>query len=106
MLIRNTIASAMFVLLLVAGSAWAGGDAARGKELATDCADCHGADFKGDEDITGLAGKDAAYLVAEMKKFKSGERVDEDGMMKDYVADLSDQDMEDLAAYFASLPAK
>lgn len=106
MLIKNVIATAMFSVLLMAGSAWAGGDAAKGKELATDCADCHGSDFKGDMDIVGLAGKDPAYLVAEMKKFKSGERVDSDGMMKDYVADLSDQDMEDLAAYFASLPGK
>jgi len=104
MLIKNVVATAMFSLLLMAGSAWAGGDVAKGKELAADCADCHGEDFKGDEDVTGLAGKDAASLVAEMKKFKTGERVDEDEMMKDYVADLSDQDMEDLAAYFASLP--
>ena len=93
----------MFILMLAAGSAQAGGDAARGAELAVDCADCHGDDGKGDEDIPSIAGMDAAKQLKELMDFKSGAREDEDGDMTDSVEDLSEQDMADLAAYFATL---
>jgi cytochrome c553 len=97
----------MIALLLtafaVAAPVQAGGDAARGAELAVDCADCHGADGMGDEDNPKLAGLDEAYQIEQLKAFKSGERVDEEEMMSMYAEDLSDQDMADLAAYYASL---
>ena len=97
----------MIALLLtafaVAAPVQAGGDAARGAELAVDCADCHGADGMGDEDNPKLAGLDEAYQIEQLKAFKSGERVDEEEMMSMYAKDLSDQDMADLAAYYASL---
>ncbi len=106
MLSKKLIIAVMFILMLAAGGVQAGGDAARGAELAVDCADCHGEDSKGDEDTPALAGLDEATQIEALKAFKSGERVDEDEMMIDYVEDLSDQDMADLAAYFASLPAE
>ncbi len=106
MLSKKLIIAVMFVLMLAVGSVQAGGDAARGAELAVDCADCHGDDGLGDEDTPALAGMDEAAQVKELKAFKSGERVDEDEMMFDYVEELSDQDMADLAAYFHSLPAE
>jgi cytochrome c553 len=93
----------MFVLMLAAGSIQAGGDAARGAELAVDCADCHGEDGMGDEDNPKIAGMDEAEFVGALKGYKSGEREDESGMMADYAVDLSEQDMADLAAYFKSL---
>ena len=40
MLTKKLIIAAMFMLLLMAGNLQAGGDAARGAELAVDCADC------------------------------------------------------------------
>jgi len=96
----------MFILMLAAGGVQAGGDAARGAELAVDCADCHGDDGLGDEDFPTLVGLEKEYQIAQMMAFQSGERVDEDEMMADYVADLSEQDMADIAAYFATLPAE
>ena len=93
----------MFVLMLAAGSVQAGGDAARGAELAVDCADCHGEDGMGDEDNPKIAGMDEAEFVGALKGYKSGEREDESGMMADYAVDLSEQDMADLAAHFKSL---
>jgi cytochrome c553 len=81
----------------------AGGDAARGAELAVDCADCHGEDGMGDEDNPKIAGMDEAAFVAALKGYKSGEREDESGMMADYAAELSEQDMADLAAHYKSL---
>jgi cytochrome c553 len=101
MLNKKLIVSMMFVLLLSAGTVYAGGDAERGAELAADCADCHGDDGKGDGDIPSIAGMDAAEHAKALADFKSGAVESE---MADYVADLSEQDMADLAAYFATLP--
>jgi cytochrome c553 len=92
-----------FVLLLAAAPVQAGGDPARGQELAVDCADCHGEDGMGDEDSPAIAGMDEAKHIAALQAFKSGERVDEEEMMTMYAEDLSEQDMADLAAYYKSL---
>ena len=102
MLNKKVIIAMMFILMLAAGNAYAGGDAAKGAELAIDCADCHGDDGKGDEDIPSIAGMDAARHAKALADFKSGAVESED--MVDYVEDLSEQDMADVAAYFATLP--
>ena len=104
MLTKKLIIAAMFMLMLLAGNAQAGGDPAKGEELALDCADCHGDDGLGDEDVPAIAGMDAADQVKELMAFKSGEREDEEEDMVDSVEDLSEQDMADLAAYYSSLP--
>lgn len=106
MLTKRLIFALMFILMLAAGSVQAGGDAARGAELAVDCADCHGDDGLGDEDIPAIAGMDAAEHAKALADYKSGAKEDEDGDMTDTVEDLSEQDMADLAAYFATLPGK
>lgn len=103
MLTRKLTAAVLFALLLAAGAAQAGGDPARGQELSVDCADCHGEDGLGDEDNPPVAGLDEAYAVEQMQAFKSGARPDEQDAMVMYVEDLSDQDMADLAAYYATL---
>lgn len=106
MLTRKLMIAMIFVLMLAAGGVQAGGDVARGQELAVDCADCHGDDGLGDEDVPAIAGMDAAEQLKELMDFKSGAREDEEGDMIDSVEDLSEQDMADLAAYFATLPGK
>jgi len=95
--------AAMFIMLLAAGNIQAGGDAEKGKALSIDCTDCHGDDGKGDEDNPPLAGLEEAYQVEQLKAFASGARVDEDEMMGMFAEDLSEQDMADLAAYYATL---
>jgi cytochrome c553 len=95
--------TAIFIMMLAAGAVQAGGDVANGQALSADCVDCHGADGKGDEDSPALAGLDEAYHMEQLKAFASGERVDEDEMMGMYAEDLSEQDMADLAAYYATL---
>jgi cytochrome c553 len=103
MLTNKPLIGMMFVLMLTVGGVQAGGDAARGAELAADCAACHGDDGKGDEDIPGLAGMDAAEHAKKLADYKSGAV---DSEMADYVGDLSEQDMSDIAAYYATLPGK
>mgnify|MGYP001823815507 CR=1 FL=1 len=94
----------LFILMLAAGSAVAGGDAARGEELAADCAMCHGDAGEGDGgDSPAIAGMDPGAHVAALKGYASGEKEDASGMMADYAAALSEQDMADVAAYYASL---
>ena len=104
MLTRKIIFAVMFILMLAAGAVQAGGDVAKGQELAAaDCADCHGDDGKGDEDNPSIAGLDPAKHIDMLKGYKSGEIPDDDEMMVDSVEALSDQDMADLAAYYATL---
>lgn len=103
MLTKKLLIAMMFILMFAAGGVQAGGDAARGAELATDCADCHGADGMGDEDIPGIAGMDAAEHAKMLADYQSGAVESE---MADYVGDLSEQDIADIAAYYATLPAK
>ena len=65
---------------------------------------CHGDSGEGDGDETpAIAGMDEAEHVAALKAYASGERDDPSGMMADYAVDLSEQDMADLAAYYATL---
>ena len=90
------------ILMLAAGGIKAGSDVARGAELAADCAICHGDDGKGDEDMPAIAGMNEAEHAKKLADFKSGAVESE---MADYVSDLSEQDMSDLAAYYATLPS-
>jgi len=92
----------MFALLAVAGAVQAGGDAAAGKALSAECADCHGADGKGDDAGTpGIAGLDEGKHVEMLKGYQSGEL--EGDMMPMMVEALSEEDMANLAAYYATL---
>jgi len=106
MLTKNPMIIFMFVLSLLVGNVQAGGDATRGQELAEDCADCHGDDGLGDDDFPPIAGLDAAKIRKELADFKSGARVDEYEDMVDTAAELSEQDIADLAAYLTTLPGK
>jgi cytochrome c553 len=105
MLIEKPIFAAIFILMLTTGAVQAGEDLAAGAALAVECAMCHGEDGKGNADIPALAGLDDADMIEQLKAFKSGERVDENELMPMYTEDLSDQDMADLAAYYATLSA-
>jgi cytochrome c553 len=67
------------------------------------CGTCHGADLNGLGPVPGIAGRSPSYLVRQMNDMKVGAR---DGvwtpLMKPVVANLSDEDMIDIAAYTAS----
>ena len=96
------------ILLLGMGSVSANenaaqnGDKARGMELSSDCAACHGDEGKGDSEFPRIAGMDSVSLVKALVDYQSGTLESE--FMADYASELSMQDMADLAAYYASLP--
>lgn len=81
----------------------AGGDAAAGKEKAQLCFACHGEDGNSTNAIyPKLRGQYADYMVNSMQAYKAGRR--QNDVMKPMMAPLSDQDMEDIAAYYSTLP--
>lgn len=89
-----------FSAALVALPAGAAGDAAAGKAKAAACASCHGADGNSaNPEWPKLAGQHDKYLAKQLANFKAGER--SNPMMSPMAAPLSDQDMADIAAYFA-----
>ncbi len=89
-------------LLVPNAGARAAGDVAAGKQKAQQCAVCHGIDGLAKRpDAPHLAGESELYLIKQLKAFRSGERQDE--MMSIVAADLSDQDMADLAAWYSAI---
>ncbi len=85
----------------LAGAAQAAGDAAAGKAKSAACAMCHGPNGEGTQVAPKVAGADAAHTIQALQDFKSGKR--DNAMMKAQATQLSDADMANLAAYYASL---
>jgi len=82
-------------------SANAAGDVQAGKAKAVACAGCHGANGQGAAPNPRLAGLKEDKLIKDLKDYKSGKR--DNAVMKAITNSLSDQDIANLAAYFASL---
>ena len=77
------------------------GDAAAGQAKSALCASCHGNDGNSALAINPkLAGQNAAYIVKQLMDFKSGVRADP--IMAAMVLSLSEQDMQDIAAWYSS----
>jgi cytochrome c553 len=88
--------------LLLTGTAHAG-NPELGRAKSAQCVACHGEDGRGiAPEFPVLAGQYADYLVHALKQYRSGER--ENALMAPWAANLSDADIKDLAAYYASKP--
>ncbi len=74
----------------------------RGATLAQRCAICHGPQGVSDANSPNLAGQYAAVTYKELNDFKTGARVN--AVMSPFAVNMSNQDMLDLAAYYAYLP--
>lgn len=97
---RLIAAGLMLVGLCVAGSAVAAGNPEAGLQKAAPCAACHGLDGNSTNgQWPKLAGQNAEYVVGQLKAFKEGKR--QNPLMTPMAMGLSDEDMADLAAYFA-----
>ncbi len=87
--------------LLLAGNAVAG-DAEKGKAKSTTCVACHGANgISLIPMYPNLAGQKEQYLALQMKAFRDGER--KNMIMAPMAAGLSDEEVANLAAYYAGL---
>ncbi|HLS05598.1 MAG TPA: cytochrome c [Wenzhouxiangella sp.] len=101
MSLSRTILLAFFIGTL-STAATAAGDKGRGLEKSKVCQACHGEDgnLAVDDQTPILAGQYADYLIHALKDYRSGERVN--AVMNGFAGDLSDQDIEDLAAWYSS----
>jgi len=103
---RSFAAVALSLLALLSFAAEARGNAAAGREKASQiCATCHGPEGNkpSTPDQPILAGQHYDYLVRALIDYKISRRTNP--IMKGFAAGLSRQDIEDLAAWFASQPS-
>lgn len=102
---KNKLALALIAVIgLMSTAASAGDDVKAGKDKAQPCFACHGENgiSPAPDMYPHLAGQHASYLVQALKDYKEGRRQNQ--IMTGMAEPLSEQDMEDIAAYYASLP--
>ena len=95
--------------LLFATPSWAAGDPAHGRARAQMCEGCHGiVDYRTAYPevypVPRIGGQQAGYIVKTLQDYKTGAR--KHPTMRGIAATLSDQDIADLAAYYAGDPRK
>lgn len=98
--------AAAVLALLIAPASLAAGDGDAGRLKANTCMGCHGipgyTNAYPTYRVPKLGGQSAEYLAAALKAYKTGERPHK--TMHAQAVDLSDQDIEDIAAFLASAP--
>ena len=96
---------AAVALAALALDANAAGSSEAGKGKVFQCQGCHGIEdwktaFPEVYRVPKLGGQKADYIVAALKAYKKGER--DFATMRAIAADMSEQDMADIAAYYAA----
>jgi len=97
--IQSTLS--VFVLSLIPAIAFSAGNAAAGKSKSAVCHACHGPTGQAVQPIyPNLGGQHQDYLIKTLQGFRDGSRPN--AIMYGFAANLSDTDIEDLAAWYAS----
>ncbi len=97
---KTTLLIASLATLSLLGGAHAA-DVEAGKTKSAMCTACHGTDGNSAApNFPRLAGQHADYIAKQLKDFKSGDRTD--ATMNGMAAALSEQDMADIGAYYAT----
>ncbi|MCO7628355.1 cytochrome c4 [Pseudomonas fluorescens] len=97
----NKLIVSLLLTVGISGFAHAAGDAAAGQAKAAVCGACHGPDGNSmAPNFPKLAGQGERYLTKQLHDIKSGKRTVLE--MTGLLTNLSDQDLADMAAYFAS----
>ncbi|EEW12322.1 c-type cytochrome [Vibrio mimicus] len=96
----------LLCLFLSSTNAFAGGDPVLGQQKAPSCVFCHGSDgIATQPSYPNLNGLSEEYLFKSMKAYQNGERTGPMAeMMKAQLQRLNDQDLRDVAAFYASKP--
>lgn len=100
--LRQLASLSLLLATLAPALVSAQGDVEAGKEKSQVCATCHG-EFGNKSTLPSypkLAGQYASYLVKALEDYRSGDR--QDPVMQGFAGTLTDEDIEDLAAYFAA----
>lgn len=100
---KGLVMASLFTVMAPLGIAHAAGDAEAGAQKVAVCAACHGANGKSAVAMyPHLAGQWAGYLENALKAYRAGERTGGmTAMMTPQAANLSDQDIADIAAYYS-----
>ena len=105
---RIKLILAGIVLAAAQSSAMAAGDAAAGEKLAYTCLGCHGVKHYVNTyptyHVPRIAGQHETYIISALKAYRSKQRAHK--TMQANASNLSDQNMEDIAAYFAGIGEK
>jgi cytochrome c553 len=89
------------LLLLIPAVAFSAGNAAEGQRKSVVCHACHGGAGKSLQPIyPNLGGQHQDYLAKTLYGFRDGSR--QNAIMSGFAANLSDMDIEDIAAWYAS----
>ncbi|MBZ0070529.1 MAG: c-type cytochrome [Thiohalobacteraceae bacterium] len=100
---RTTLAGAIALCVMVCKPAVGAGDPSAGKEKSFNCEACHSAaNLAMNPTWPRLDGQNVDYLVRQMQDFQAGKRLN--GVMQQMLASLSEADIMDVSAYYASLP--
>ena len=96
------LVAALAFVVAAATDALAAGNAATGRQKALMCQTCHGLDGKAKiPEAPNLAGQSEVYLVKALNDYRSGARKND--MMSLVAPTLKDNDIDDLAAYYAAI---
>jgi len=91
----------LFIVPILASEGQAAGDPGAGKEKSQVCAACHAADGNSIQPVwPKIAGQHPEYLVKQLTDYRNGDR--ENAQMSPMAANLSDEDIADLAAFYSS----
>ena len=99
-----TITICLLLAMFLATQVQAKGNAERGGDLSGDCIECHGMEGKGDFETPPIAGLKESYILKQLRAFNSNKRKSTDNIMHLYTEDRTDQELQDLAAFWASKP--
>ena len=98
--LSSCVGAAALLSMCFAGAAIGAGNPERGQEKSLSCQACHGPDGNSPvPTFPKIAGQHQDYLLRSMLDYKAGVRTN--AIMAAIVAPLTEQDMEDLAAYYA-----
>ena len=75
---------------------------AEGKLKAVTCIVCHGPGERSDPNAPPLAGQGYQYLVSQLTAYRDGSRIDTNNVMPGLVSQLDDNDIDNIAQYYAS----
>jgi sulfide dehydrogenase cytochrome subunit len=101
----KTIAISVVLAAGISSSAWSqGSDAALGRNMASNCANCHGTNGMSVGGMPSLAGQSRETLVRSLREFREGKRPAT--IMHQISKGYSDEQIELIAAFFAGQKAK
>jgi cytochrome c553 len=97
--VRSSVFAVLSLALALPIGLQAAGDPVRGQGLSQACAACHGSDGNSvNPEWPKIAGQHASYIHKQLMDYKSGRR--ENALMAAQVANLNEQDMRDLSAFY------